>query len=355
MSHKIKAKRATDPVLGVAKPPAKPPKAMVAADIAQLNRLPVSYQDLMEFYAPFTEVSPFLLRKETLLRIEMVTNRPLICYVARTNNITPGMPSFIDDSDLTGFHDLSDSTSGDSLDVYITSNGGSAEAAERIVGLLRTRFKDIRFLVPENAYSAATLISLSGNSIVITPTGTLGPIDPQINGVPARTILRAFESLEERLKIEGPKSLTAYMPLIQKYDLHVFEICKSAQKLSEELARNWLSAYMLNCPTNDPRVDKIVESLSNYDILHSHGRGIDGARARELGLQVIASDETPGLSDLLRSLRNQYEMWFDQTQFVKSFENARGISWGRQFQTIQIQLPFSPQTVPQPGPPHPSR
>jgi hypothetical protein len=34
-------------------------------------------------------------------------------------------------------------------------------------------------------------------------TGTLGPIDPQINGIPARAIRRAFETLEERLAAEG--------------------------------------------------------------------------------------------------------------------------------------------------------
>jgi hypothetical protein len=66
--------------------------------------------------------------------------------------------------------------------------------------------------------------------------GTLGPIEPQINGIPARAILRAFETIQKRLHDEGPKGLTAYMPLLSKYDLHILEICKSAQELSEELA-----------------------------------------------------------------------------------------------------------------------
>ena len=63
----------------------------------------------------------------------------------------------------------------------------------------------------------------SGDAILTLPEGTLGPIDPQLNGIPARAILRAFETLEERLAKEGPKALTAYVPLLQKYDLHLLE------------------------------------------------------------------------------------------------------------------------------------
>jgi hypothetical protein len=183
---------------------------------------------------------------------------------------------------------------------------------------------------------------------------TLGPIDPQINGIPARAILRAFETIEERLKKEGPRALTAYMPLISKYDLHILEICKSAQELSKELARNWLSTYMLKCSEDDPRVTEIVDFFSNYDIHKSHGRSIDRRKARELGLKVIYGEEIEGLADLVRSLYNQYELWFDKTSFYKVFENAWGINWGRQIQAVTLQLPVSPgvpQPAPQPGPP----
>ena len=34
------------------------------------------------------------------------------------------------------------------------------------------------------------------------------------------------------------RALTAYMPLISKYDLHLLEICKSAQELSVGTRKN---------------------------------------------------------------------------------------------------------------------
>lgn len=318
---------------------------------SNLERLPVSYQEIHDYYQPFPESRPFDLRKETFLRIEAITGRPLICYVAKTANVAPNLPTSIEDSDLIGFTDLVHSVAGSNVDVLIESNGGSAEAAERIVRLLRERFSSLQFIIPGNAYSAATLICFSGDSLVMSSTGTLGPIDPQINGIPARAYRRAFETLEERLAKEGPKALTAYVPLIQKYDLHVLEICKSAEALSKELAETWLSEYMLKCAKDDVRVKKIVDHFSDYDEHKSHGRSIGRKQARALEIQIEEPEKTAGLDDLIRSLHNQYNFWFDKTPFVKMFEDARGISWGRQVQNVTIQLPAGVPPPPQPGPP----
>jgi hypothetical protein len=239
-------------------------------DPSKLDRLPATYQELNDYFGRLGEANPFALRKETFLRIERATGIPLLCYVAKTHNLPQGIPAYIDDSDLIGFGDLTHPVQGEAVDIFIVSNGGSAEATERIVRLIRERFRQVRFIIPANAYSAATLMCLSGDYIVMGPLATLGPIDPQINGVPARAILRAFETIEQRIKEEGPRALAAYMPLISKYDLHILEICKSAQDLSEELARNWLSTYMLECAEDDLRVTEIVKFFSSYDIHKSH-------------------------------------------------------------------------------------
>lgn len=330
----------------------KVPEAL--EDPSALERLPVTYQAVNDYYEKLGAATPFLLRRETLLRIERVTKRPLVAYVTKTRNLPPAIPAYIDDSDLTGFSDLIQAIQGDALDVFIMSNGGSAEATERIVRLLRERFKAIRFIVPANAYSAATLLCFSGDEIIMDSLGTLGPIDPQINGIPARAILRAFETIEKRIKEEGPQVLAAYMPLIMKYDLHILEICKSAEELSKELAENWLNTYMLKYPVDDPRTKEIVKFFADYDIHKSHGRSIDRKTARGKQLKIVDVEEISGLDELVRSLCNQYELWLDKTSFFKLFENAYGINWGRQAKTVTLQVPV-PQPVPQPGPPQRSQ
>lgn len=325
---------------------------------AELGELPATYQAIQDYFLSFGEAPPdlFTLRDETMRRIGKATGRPLLCYVGRTQNVPTGIPAYIEDGDLTGFADLCRTVEGDSADIFVMSNGGVAEATERIVRLLRERFTHLRFVVPANAFSAATLLCFSGEQIVMDITGTLGPIDPQINGVPARAIIRGFEEVEKRLKEEGPGALTAYVPLLSKYDLHTLEICKSAEELSKELARTWLQNFMLKCAEGDPRLDQIVEFFSNYDLHKSHARSIDRKTARDLGVEVVPLEEFDGPPELVRSLYNQYVLFFDKTDFFKLYENAHGVHWGRRAQTVTLQIPVPPGGIPmpQPGPGHPS-
>lgn len=348
----------------------RPPVSTVATGATQVliappepaspERLPDSHQALSDYYGRFEKARPWDMRVETLRRIERYTGRPVLCYVAKTTNLQPGVPAHIDNSDVDAFADLTGAVSGDAVDVFLASNGGSPEAAERIVRMLRGRFKQVRFIVAGNAYSAATMICFSGDEIVMDSMATLGPVDPQINGVPARAILRAFETLEKRLATEGPRALTAYMPLLSKYDLHLLEICRSAQELSRELTTDWLRTYMLKGEASEEQIKAIVDHFLDYDVHKSHGRSIDRVRARELRLRVLDVEEWKEAAYLVRSLHHQYEFFFEKTGFYKVFENAHGINWGRQVQEVTFQVPLSappgmpPVPVPQPGPPRPS-
>ncbi len=299
--------------------------------------LPDSYGGLEAFLTQDREINLFGLRLETFRRIEKETGRPLLCYATQTVSASSGAPVSIDDGDLIGFSDLIGSVSDDTADVFLISNGGSAEASERIVRQLRGRFKNIRFLVPSNAYSAATLLCFSGDEVLMLPEGTLGPIDPQLNGVPVRAIKRAFETLEERLAKEGPGALTAYVPLLQKYDLHLLEQCQIAQDLSSELALTWLTKYgMKNAPRK--KVETAVEFFGDWDLHKSHGRSIGVEAARQIG--IPATLLTGSLADLIRSLYHQYVFFFEKTHFCKVFENARGIAWGRHYAQEVINIPL---------------
>jgi ClpP class serine protease len=297
---------------------------------SKLDKLPLTYQDVLNFFSQYIRANLSLLRKETLIRIELITQRPVISYVAKTHSIKEKEDVAIAHNDLNGFSDLISSVNTKDIDVLIVSNGGSAEATERIVALLRERYDKVRFIVPANAYSAATLMCLAGDEIIMGPSGTLGPIDPQFNGIPAREIQRAFERLEKRVKDEGAEILTAYMPQIRKYDLTILDRCETAQSLSEELARFWLSKYMLQCEQADSTVNEIIKTITNYDEQKSHARSISREKARGLGLKIRYVEEIEGLPDLVRSLYHQYEYMFDRTPYYKLYENAYGIGWGRQ-------------------------
>lgn len=69
------------------------------------------------------------------------------------------------------------------VDLFIHSNGGSGTVPWRIVNLIRNYTEDFAVLVPHHAFSAATLIALGANEIVMHPMGCLGPIDPSVANI----------------------------------------------------------------------------------------------------------------------------------------------------------------------------
>lgn len=304
-------------------------------------------------------------RIETIKQVENLTGRLLIVYAANTRRGGFNVPNTIDDSDITGFSDLIERIESKELDVFLHSPGGSAEATERIVNLLRENFEHIRFLIPNAAYSAATMLALSGDEIWMDDRSTLGPIDPQIiivtpqgvTSVPAQEILDAFRKARDVLKKE-PEALPVYLPMLQRYDLHIFEICENAQKLSRTLAQTWLESYMFkDLSDRTKRAKQIAEKLSSHQENLSHGRTIGIRKAQEWGLAIRDLRKKPELRKNLWDLYCLIELYFDRTPAVKLFENSRGVSWARNYQEqmlqipIQVPIPQAPQE-PQEGSPN---
>ena len=80
--------------------------------------------------------------------------------------------------------------------LLLLSRGGSIEPAYQISKLCKS-FASSRFIavVPRHAKSAATLIALGADQIHMGPLGQLGPIDPQIDGLPALGVSQALKTL----------------------------------------------------------------------------------------------------------------------------------------------------------------
>ncbi|EKD94411.1 MAG: SppA protein [uncultured bacterium] len=67
--------------------------------------------------------------------------------------------------------------SGESVFLVIHTLGGDIYTAVRIVLILRDKFKKIKVLIPEYAYSSGTIISLGGHEIYMDKDAMLGPLD----------------------------------------------------------------------------------------------------------------------------------------------------------------------------------
>lgn len=283
------------------------------------------------------------IRNSCYEEIESIRNRPLIVYATRFLDSLPNTPNSIDLADIDGFTDLVQSIkNSDSVDVLIHSPGGRPDATERIVHILRNRFKEVHFLVPHSAYSAATMLALSGNTITLHPSATLGPIDPQINGIPARSIKKGFERVREIIRIEGPESLPAYIPLIEKYSLDLLELCDDSEKLSKDLVSDWIKDFMLEGKERyEGQIEESATFFSDYDTHLLHSRPLIISKLRKFDLNISQSDEK--LSELIWEAYINLTGFFGLTSFVKLYENRHGVSWGKQFQQVVVQQPLQGQ------------
>ena len=275
----------------------------------------------------------YRLRQACYAEIEKLRERPLFVYATQFLEAPhPSAPISLDLRDIDGFIDLVESVNEDdkAVDVLIHSPGGAPDATERVVSILRNRFSEVAFLVPHSAYSAATMLALSGNEVILHPCASLGPIDPQINGVPARAIRKGFERVRDLLKEEGPEALPAYIPLIEKHSLEILEICQDAEHLAQELVRDWLKRYMFK--EDESKIDIIEEAVSffsSYDSHKIHSRPLFYEKIKDLELKITVA-ESP-LRELMREAYIWVSGWFSISPMVKLFENSKGLSWGQNF------------------------
>jgi hypothetical protein len=105
----------------------------------------------------------------------------------------------IDSNDLDKiFSELSEQNPNHDRDVLLLllSRGGSIEAAYQISKLCKS-FSSRHFVavVPRQAKSAATLIAIGADEIHMGPLGQLGPIDPQLGGLPALGVSQALKTI----------------------------------------------------------------------------------------------------------------------------------------------------------------
>jgi ClpP class serine protease len=79
------------------------------------------------------------------------------------------------------------------IDLVLHTPGGLVLAANQIAHALARHPSKITVFVPHYAMSGGTLVALAADEIVMDENAVLGPVDPQLEGMPATSILRAVE------------------------------------------------------------------------------------------------------------------------------------------------------------------
>lgn len=80
------------------------------------------------------------------------------------------------------------------IDLVLHTPGGLVLAAMQIARAVEAHPARVRVMVPVYAMSGGTLVALAANEIVMGEFSVLGPIDPQLAGFPAASIVKARDS-----------------------------------------------------------------------------------------------------------------------------------------------------------------
>ena len=144
-------------------------------------------------------------RQRLICEIQKEVERFVICYVA-------GARTEITRDDVPGFVDLLCRIEPDrNVDLMLHSGGGDIDAAEKFITMVRDKVRNgaLRVIVPHYAKSAATLMALGADSIVMSDSSELGPIDPQVplrDGQGAWVRYSAYSYLEAFRRFTGALS-----------------------------------------------------------------------------------------------------------------------------------------------------
>ena len=79
------------------------------------------------------------------------------------------------------------------IDLILHTPGGLVLAAEQIASALSAHKGKVTVFIPHYAMSGGTLIAMAAAEIVMDRNAVLGPVDPQIGGIAAASILKAVE------------------------------------------------------------------------------------------------------------------------------------------------------------------
>lgn len=267
-----------------------------------------------------------IVRRNYLKELSKKTKRNVIAYYSGWLS-KPGLEGGqINDEDKNGFmvavHEL-DRNHG--LDLILHTPGGELPATESIIDYLYRMFDDnIRAVVPQIAMSGGTLIACSCKRILMGAQSNLGPIDPQVFGVPAKGIIEEINTALDDIS-DDPNKVHIWQPILSKYHPTFISQCINAIRYSSELARHKLEQVMFkNDSDKRNKAKQIVDGLTDYSENKFHERHIHIDDCRDLGLKITELEEDQDLQDLVLTIHHAYMYTLMNTASIKIIENHLG-------------------------------
>ena len=255
-------------------------------------------------------------RLELICELEKIRGRPLITYVT---SIRSGVNAKMGTDIIPLFIKQIDKIKGssDKVDLLIISNGGDPLVAWRIITLLKTQFKKVSVLVPYIAYSAATLLALGADEIIMHPYGNLGPLDIQLtlNDAKGNMITVSYEDIIkfiEFVKDIGINDQELIEKMMEKLTDEFSPTALGYAKRGSQLGLT-MSEKLLSLHLKDANKAKTIAETLNKKFYH-HGYPLGIKEAKEIGLPIAKKNEK-----VEEIIWNIYESYAEELKFNELF------------------------------------
>ncbi len=190
------------------------------------------------------------------------------------------------------------------IDLFLFSQGGDTMVPWRLVSMIREYCDQFSVLVPYKAHSAATMIALGADEVVMSDLSELSPIDPSTanvfnpqdptnsqNRVPisVEDVIAYFDLAKEKFGIKDDESLTKVFEKFSEANPQVHPLAlgnvNRIHNLIRLLARRLLRSH--NTPMKEEEISRIVEFFTEK--LYSHQYFVGRKEAKEeLGLKAVS-------------------------------------------------------------------
>ncbi len=211
--------------------------------------------------------------------------------------------------------------------LFVISAGGAIEQAYQISKLCKSfALGQFIVVVTRHAKSAATMVAIGADEIHMGPLGQLGPIDPQIGGMPALGVSQALKTIASMAQ-RYPGSAEMFAKYL-RMSLTVEQIgyCDRISESAVQYAQRLLSTK----PNLVPAAPRIAKELV-YEY-KDHGFVIDLDEAKKhLGEDWIKTD-TPEL----RAAENIYTLLELVNFLLKDVQSKRVLISGCPSQTSSV-------------------
>ncbi len=284
-----------------------------------------------------------ILRRKYVKTMSDFTKRNVICYYSgwlQKPEIGPACA--VNDNDKNGLMTtINNLDVSKGLDLILHTPGGDIAATESIVDYLWHKFNgDIRCFVPQMAMSAGTMIACSCKEIWMGKQSSLGPVDPQLNGIPAHGVIEEFKKAYEEIKKE-PSKIPLWQPIIAKYPPTFIGECEKAVNWSTSLVKDWLERNMLKDSKNrEKTIENIVKELIDHSVSLAHNRHLSNNKCKEIGLKIKNIEDDQQLQESVLSIHHIYMLTLDSTAAFKIIENNLDIAYIQQ--SHQFLMPAIP-------------